>query len=106
VTSGQPQAGIERPGPHQTNGGNKTTPEQTVAAEHAAAIQTVADDLDDLQIDLPDDFHEPLELVEASLREAADAARHGIDEEHAIRFLMFENLGLDLAEIADREAEQ
>ena len=72
------------------------------AALRALAIHEVADELDEIQSDLPEAFDEPLERIERSLREAADAARLGIDEEHAIRFLMFDNIGLSPDEEGDR----
>jgi len=82
----------------RTNGdgdGDAQTAEQLTAAQRALAIHEVADELDEIQSDLPEAFNAPLERVETSLREAADAARLGIGEEHAIRFLMFDNIGLN-----------
>ena len=79
----------------QTNGnGDAQTTEQLTAAQRALAIHEVADELDDIQGELPEAFDAPLERVERSLREAADAAARGFGEEHAIRFLMFDNIGL------------
>ena len=82
----------------QTNGdggSDAQTAEQLTAAQRALAIHEVADELDDIQSELPDAFDAPLERVERSLREGADAAARGFDEEHAIRFLMFDNIGLN-----------
>ena len=72
-----------------------TDDDKQTAAQRASAIHGVADDLDDIQSELPNAFDAPLERIERSFREAADAAAHGVDEEHAIRFFMFDNIGLN-----------
>jgi len=92
-----PVGGYPSAARHQSDADGGQTPQQ-----HAHAIHEVADELDEIQSDLPEAFDEPLERVERSLREAADAARLGIDEEHAIRFLMFDNIGLSPDEEGDR----
>jgi len=84
-----PVGGYPSAARHQSDADGGQTPQQ-----HALAIHEVADELDDIQSDLPDAFEDPLERVETSLREAADAAARGFDEEAPIRFLMFDNIGL------------
>jgi hypothetical protein len=78
-----------------------TVSEQSLAAQRAHAIQALADDLEELRRELPEEFDEPFAVLELALREAADAVARGIEDEYAIRWLMFDNIGLDQRE-ADR----
>jgi hypothetical protein len=79
-----------------------TQPDQKIAAQRAHAIQALADDLEELRRELPEEFDEPFAVLELALREAADAAARGIDDEHAISWLMFDNIGLDCQREAER----
>jgi len=79
-----------------------TVGEQNLAEQPARDIQALADDLEELRRELPEEFDEPFAVLELALREAADAVARGIDDEHAIRYLMFDNIGLDCQREAER----